>query len=289
MVPTQIKEYLKEKLDYHIEKEQRVGGGSINDAAKVHVKDLGACFLKWNRTADFSMFQTEVKGLKLLEEADSGLVIPSPIDLAIEPKSNTGYLLMEYLEQGRPKGDGHEYFGRSLAEQHKNINDQHGLDHDNYIGRLPQSNRKRDNWVEFFIEERLVPQFKMARDSGYFSSDLKTFDKLKERLPELMPQEPAGLLHGDLWGGNYFYTSEGHPAIFDPAVYYGSREIELAFTHMFGGFSGRFYDAYEEKYPLEPGFNDRIDLYNLYPLLVHTNLFGGGYAREVSSIMNRYT
>lgn len=289
MIPSEIKEYLKDKHGYTLQRGNRVGGGSINDAAKVYIDELGPCFLKWNRTADFEMFRTEVKGLELLENADSGLVVPTPIDLDIEPRSNIGYLLMEYLEEGRPKGNAHEYFGQSLAKQHKNINDQHGLDQDNYIGRLPQSNRKHDQWIPFFIEERLEPQFKMARDSGYFAGEQDTFERLKERLPDLMPEEPASLLHGDLWGGNYFYTPEGYPAIFDPAVYYGNREIELAFTHMFGGFSGRFYEAYEEAYPLEPGFNERIDLYNLYPLLVHTNLFGGGYAREVSSIMNRFT
>ena len=288
MIPGSLKNYLNEK-GFTLKNAWNAAGGSINRAAQVEVADKGHCFLKWNATAPFDMFRQEVKGLNLLNKADSGLRVPSVIDYDIDPNSDTGYLLLEYLPEGRPGHGSHQTFGRQLAKLHQNTNDQYGLDHDNYIGRLPQSNSFHDEWIPFFIDERLEPQYSQARDSGYFGGSVTSdYQQLCNKLDELLPEEPASLLHGDLWGGNYFFTTDAEPAIYDPAVYYGNREIELAFTHLFGGFSPEFYRAYEEAWPLQPGFKERIDLYNLYPLLVHTNLFGGGYARQVESIIRQY-
>jgi fructosamine-3-kinase len=165
----------------------------------------------------------------------------------------------------------------------------YGLNHNNFIGKLPQSNCQHKNWVDFFIEERIQPQLKMATNAGKLGmATIKRFEAMYKQLPQLFPDEPPSLLHGDLWGGNYFFDQSGEATIYDPAVYYGNREIELAFTHLFGGFPSAFYRAYEETYPLQSGFSERKDVYNLYPLLVHTNLFGGSYARRVQRIVNQF-
>ncbi len=196
---------------------------------------------------------------------------------------------MDYLEQGSAGSNSHQLFGKRLAAQHRVTASQHGLDHDNYIGRLPQSNKKHKDWIDFFVQERLEPQLKMAIDDGTLSSSThQHFQRLYKQLPSLLPDEPASLLHGDLWSGNYFFIAGGDPAIYDPAVYYGNREIELAMTHLFGGFSSTFYDAYNQNFAIEPDFASRKDIYNLYPLLVHTNLFGSSYARRVQSIVKRF-
>lgn len=135
----------------------------------------------------------------------------------------------------------------------------------------------------------MKPQLKMATDAGKLGSSTVTrFESMYKQLPDIFPDEPPSLLHGDLWGGNYFFDESGVATIYDPAVYYGHREIELAFTHLFGGFPGSFYSAYEEAYPLKSSFSKRKPLYNLYPLLVHTNLFGGSYARQVEGIVRQF-
>ena len=135
----------------------------------------------------------------------------------------------------------------------------------------------------------MEPQLQMATDSGKLGAGTVTsFNAMYKELPDIFPDEPPSLLHGDLWGGNYFFDQDGKATIYDPAVYYGHREIELAFTHLFGGFPSNFYSAYEETYPLSFGFSKRKDIYNLYPLLVHTNLFGGSYARQVESIVRQF-
>ena len=167
----------------------------------------------------------------------------------------------------------------------------HGLDHDNYIGSLPQENRPSESWLEFFSERRIGAQADLARAAGRLPGAVsRGLDRLLARLGDLLPDavEPS-LLHGDLWSGNYGVAGDGSPVMFDPAVYRGHREVELAFTELFGGFPRGFYTAYGSAWPLDPGYDERRDVYNLYPLLVHVNLFGGAYVSQVASIVRRFS
>ncbi|HYW34956.1 MAG TPA: fructosamine kinase family protein [Balneolaceae bacterium] len=288
MPPASVKNHVEELLSQPVKNFQTVSGGSINRAARVTTDKGETFFLKWNNSAAGDMFPKEQKGLELLRSARSGLRMPEVIETG-STADGTDFILMTYLEQGSARSDSNRIFGEQLAELHHTTAEQYGLDHDNYIGRLPQSNKKHTNWIDFFIDERLEPQLQMALDAGKFSGGIaQNFHRLYKKLPDLLPEEPPSLLHGDLWGGNYFFDSEGHPAIYDPAVYYGNREIEIAFTYLFGGFSAEFYASYQENFPLQPNFSKRKDIYNLYPLLVHTNMFGGSYARQVEGIIQRY-
>lgn len=288
MISEQLRSHIQQSLNQHIESIHRVSGGSINQAAKITLSDGQTCFLKWNRTADPEMFVKEKKGLALLHSADTALRVPEVLATG-KTENGTGFLVQEFIQEGQSKTDSAENFGRALAQLHQHHNERFGLDHDNYIGRLPQSNHWHDNWINFFVEERMKPQLQMATDAGKLNIKIVAhFDSMYKKLPDIFPDEPSSLLHGDLWGGNYFYDDSGKAAIYDPAVYYGHREIELAFTHLFGGFSGSFYDTYEQAYSLENGFEQRKSIYNLYPLLVHTNLFGGSYARQVEGIVKRF-
>ncbi len=288
MLPDSLRIKIKRQLEGEILSAKSVSGGSINRAARVEISGIGPCFLKWNRTADPDMFRKEVNGLELLANADSGLRIPEII-LQDTTEDRTGFLLLEYVSQGKPRGNSARNFGDRLAKLHTVRNKRFGLEEPNFIGRLPQQNNWHESWTDFFIHERIQPQLDMALKAGKLNRTItNAFEQLFAKLPGIFPDEQPSLLHGDLWGGNYFYDSNGDAVIFDPAVYYGHREIELAFTHLFGGFSSAFYDAYRQALPLEPGFEDRKDIYNLYPLLVHTNLFGGSYARQVEGIVRRF-
>lgn len=288
MLPDSLRTEIDTKLNAAVNSVSRVSGGSINEAARLDIKTLGPAFLKWNRTADPDMFEKEVTGLKLLREAETGLRVPEVL-LQGTLKGGTGYLLLEFIEDGRPGNQSAQNFGEQLAALHEHRGESFGLDEDNYIGRLPQSNSRHSDWINFFIDERMEPQLQMAMDSGKFRSSIAgAFNNMYRKLDEIFPADRPSLLHGDLWGGNYFYDTDGNAVIYDPAVYYGHREIELAFTHLFGGFSSAFYEAYDGVLPREPGFEQRKDIYNLYPLLVHTNLFGGSYARQVEGIVRQF-
>lgn len=288
MIPDSVRRHISESVGKNIESETSISGGSINQAAKVTLTDGRNCFLKWNRSADPAMFIVEDKGLKLLNSANTSLRVPNVFATG-KTEDGVGFLLEEFIAEGQSKPDSARQFGRALAALHNHRKNRFGLDHDNYIGKLPQSNNWHENWIDFFVDERMQPQLKMATDAGKLGSDtVAHFESMYKKLPDIFPDEPASLLHGDLWGGNYFFDEHGQTTIYDPAVYYGHREIELAFTHLFGGFPSTFYRAYKETYPLESGFSQRKDLYNLYPLLVHTNLFGGNYARQVKGIVKRF-
>ena len=290
MLTEGLRDSVAQMLGADIVESKRVSGGSINNAVKIETRQK-SYFMKWNsdsRAED--MFNKEAKGLHLLEDAGTDLLIPEIMGTGYDEQSGICYLVMEYLEQDRsgPKKQSAQKFGYNLAQLHQNSNEQFGLDYDNYIGSLPQKNTFRDDWISFFVEMRLEPLVQKAIDAGLLSgSDQAQFSALYPMLSDIMPNEKPALLHGDLWSGNYFYCGQGKTAIYDPAVYYGHREIELAFTRLFGGFSADFYKAYEESFPLEPGFNDRYQYYNLYPLLVHVNLFGGSYVGQVRSIIRK--
>jgi fructosamine-3-kinase len=288
MIPDTVEQHIQQAVGRTVTSAQRVSGGSINQAAQVTLDDDTVCFLKWNTSADPQMFVVEEQGLALLTSADTSLRIP-PVLATGQTDSGTGFLLQQFVLEGRSKPNSASDFGRALAQLHSHHNETFGLDHDNFIGRLPQSNTPHDSWVDFFIRERMEPQLRMATDSGKLgSATVNSFKAMYKQLPDIFPDEPPSLLHGDLWGGNYFFDQDGKATIYDPAVYYGHREIELAFTHLFGGFPSNFYRAYEEAYPLSSGFSRRKDIYNLYPLLVHTNLFGGSYARQVEGIVQQF-
>ncbi len=288
LLPGNLRAHLEEEAELSIRSATRLSGGDINSAAKISTNSE-VLFLKWNRPDLADMFVKEARGLKLLREAGSGLRVPHVIACGGGEKSVPGYLLLEYIEPQRGDRNASAAFGRRLARLHACNEDHFGLSFDNYIGRLPQSNRMAESWSEFFPDSRIEPQLKMAIDQGRIDSSIQThWDRLAGRLEEIFPECRPSLIHGDLWGGNYFFDADNRAVLIDPAVYYGHPEMELSFTRMFGGFSDAFYDAYAGETRIEPGFSDRIPIYNLYPLLVHVNLFGGHYSRQAESLLKQF-
>lgn len=261
-------------------------GGCINNGGHLHTT-AGDFFLKWNKSAALKgMFEAESKGLILLRSTHA---IHIPEVIATEDLGEYQYLLIEYVEQQPGRNDYWQLLGEQLAALHRIHGPYFGLDHDNYIGSLFQSNRQQQSWSEFFISQRLEPLLIKAINTG--KAPLKwqqQFAQLFNKLESMLPQEPSSLLHGDLWQGNVITNTLGAPCLIDPAVYYGHREVDIAMTKLFGEFDTRFYEAYQETYPLSQGSEQRFELYNLYPLLVHLLLFGTTYATPIQSTLNRF-
>ncbi|MEQ9467542.1 MAG: fructosamine kinase family protein [Ekhidna sp.] len=263
-----------------------VSGGCINSTFRIETSS-GSFFLKYNQAHHHEMFVAEEKGLGHLSRHST---IRIPKVLGRGSFDSKAYLLLEWIDKGAQSAYFWEHFAQNLARQHQASQSYFGLDHDNFIGSLPQSNKPHKSWSEFFILERLAPQIKLAKDSNLIDSyAISQFETLFSKLDHLVPEEPPALLHGDLWSGNFMCGEDGAAVIYDPAIYYGHRETELAFTKLFGGFSSEFYQHYHESYPLEPGFDERIDIHNLYPLLVHVNLFGPSYLSGIRQTLKRLT
>ena len=262
------------------------GGGCINSGGKVTCGG-DAYFVKWNDLKRYpGMFEAEVKGLLLLAKSNS-LRVPEVI--VARNLETYQYLLLEFISEGRPGQTYWRDFGAGLAKMHTMQTEEFGLDHNNYIGSLPQQNNPSRSWIEFFVEERLRAQLRMAIDAGRLERTVsKDFDAVLKNFEVLVPEEPPSLLHGDLWGGNLMTSADGRPCLIDPAVYYGHREVDLAMTQLFGGFDASYFAHYNDAYPLARGYEERFDLYNLYPLLVHVNLFGAGYTSQVRRILNKF-
>jgi len=263
-----------------------VSGGSINDAYKISAAGSDY-FVKLNSVGKFpGMFEAECKGLELLAN-NSEIRIPAVIMNGLAAEQ--AFLVLEYLVPGVNSDCSFETFGRLLAAMHRHRNEHFGLGHDNYIGSLKQTNSFHASWPEFFIQERLLKQLQPAYDQRKISrSLLGSFERLFVKMDNLFPPEKPALLHGDLWSGNFMTGADGNPCMYDPAVYYGHREMDIAMTRLFGGFPAAFYRSYNEAFPMEKGWEQRMELCNLYPLLVHVNLFGGGYAKEVEMIVKRF-
>jgi fructosamine-3-kinase len=260
-----------------------VGGGCINHGARLETASGRALFLKTNRSAPAEMFAREADGLKALRVAD-GPRLPEPFVWG------ESFLLMEYLAPAARRADYWPAFGRQLASLHSHVGERFGFDHDNFIGSTPQPNPWTDDGYTFFAQQRLLFQARLAHQRHLLGKrELALAERLAQRLPELAPVQPASLIHGDLWGGNAITDASGAPALIDPAAHYGWAEAELAMTALFGAFPESFYGAYREARPLQPGFSDRIPIYNLYHLLNHLNLFGEGYLGEVVEILHRYS
>lgn len=277
-----------------IARSERISGGDINDAYGLTLTNGAHIFMKSNAVKNAAFFTAEAIGLHAI--AKTGCIGTPRILCSGTETGGNGYsfLLLEWIEGRRPVSDYWEIFARQLANMHRASakdfvpNGRYGFIQDNYIGAREQKNAARESWIDFFRDCRLEPQFQAAH--GYFNADerkriLTLLDHLDDFLTE--PEQPS-LLHGDLWSGNFMTGSDGRAWLIDPAAYVGHAEADLAMTELFGGFSLAFYAAYLEASPMQPGYPDRRDLYNLYHLLNHLNLFGGSYLPSVQRTVRKY-
>ena len=274
------------KHDIHlsgIDTARAVGGGDISAAWKIET-DAGPIFLKTGHPDACQMFAAEAEGLLELAQANAVRV---PAVLAAGNSQSDCFLALEWLDMSPMDAGTDQLLGEQLARQHRVLADRHGWKRDNTIGRTPQINNWSENWLEFFFDRRLKYQLDLAGRNGFGAKLKNAAAELQKALPDIFsgytPQ--PSLLHGDLWGGNKASVG-GQPVIFDPAVYYGDRETDLAMTRLFGGFSAAFYESYEEAWPLSEGHEKRLIVYQLYHVLNHLNLFGCGYLSQARSIIS---
>jgi fructosamine-3-kinase len=265
-----------------LQQQGAIGGGCINEAHRIRYGDTDY-FVKLNNARQADMFAAESAGLAALRQCRE-LTVPAPVCYGSDARS--AWLVLEYLPLG---GHGSaRALGKGLAAMHRITQDRYGWERDNTIGSTPQLNSPADDWIEFWREQRLRFQLDLAAHHGH-GGRLQTQGELLLDCFQCLFDgytPAASLLHGDLWSGNHAYTRAGEPAIFDPAVYYGDRETDIAMTELFGGFGGGFYAAYEEAWPLDPGYRMRRTLYNLYHILNHLNLFGGGYLGQAQGMID---
>ncbi|MBK5969616.1 MULTISPECIES: fructosamine kinase family protein [Thiorhodovibrio] len=261
-----------------------IGGGCINSAYQLDDGER-AYFVKINRGETLSMFEAEAAGLAELAAA-GGPRVPQPLCTGVADCD--AFIAMEWIDLGRQRGDSAAEAGRQLARMHRCTRETFGWDRENTIGSTPQPNSPNADWIAFWREQRLGFQLELAARHGHGGRLQERGARLMEALPALLDHAPApSLLHGDLWGGNIGYDRDGTPIIFDPAVYFGDREADLAMTELFGGFGGDFHAAYREAWPLPPGYSTRKSLYNLYHILNHLNLFGSGYLSQAEGLIDR--
>ena len=261
---------------------ERLSGGDINDTYRLAMTDRDY-FIKINAADKLDMFEKEADGLKRLAETQS-FVVPEVYQTGVFEQQ--AFLLLEYIE-ALYQTENPKNFAESLAKLHETTHEQYGLSYDNYIGRLPQKNDFKSGWIDFFIENRLKFQIDLAGDL-IPAAILHQFNRLYQKLPELLWIDRPALVHGDLWLGNYFYNLQGRAVVFDPAIYYGHREVDLAMMQLFGGFSPKIYEYYQDLLPMEPDWQERLKIYQLYPLLVHVSLFGASYLSSINRILSYF-
>lgn len=259
-----------------------LSGGNINAVYHISLSEK-ELVVKVNELAAFpKMLEKEASGIIYLKD-NSPLGLPEVVQFG--EMNDLQYLVLEAIPREISKNDFWVNFGKGLAQQHQQSNSHFGFKEDNYIGELPQSNTKHVDWSEFLITERLIPQVKLAIDNGVIQQEeYKKIEAFYSYVAELWPTESPSLLHGDLWSGNFLVGTNDQPVLIDPAVYYGHREMDIGMMHLFGGFDNELFQAYNATAKLENGWQDRISYNQLYPLLVHLNLFGRSYLNQVLSI-----
>ena len=264
---------------------EQVGGGSINKAYKISSKAI-SFFIKINTIHVFENgFDEEVYGLQFLKK--NTVLIPDII-YSGSFKEHI-FLVLEWIEFGKKNEIFWRNFAQQLAKLHQQKGSLFGLETDNYMGELVQKNSYNSSFSDFFIENRLKPQIKLAKDNRLLQpKTIHQFDSLYKQLESIFPKDEPCAIHGDLWSGNFICNSKEQVVLIDPAVYYGHREVDLAMTTLFGVFSSDFYNFYNEIFPLEKGFENRKDIYNLYPLLIHLNLFGSSYLGSIEAIIAKF-
>jgi protein-ribulosamine 3-kinase len=287
MLPPPVRQKLEKELGAEPEQARPVSGGDINQAYQFSCQGK-TYFLKLNDVLNSpDLFEAEADGLTAIAALG---IIEAPLPILKATAGAYSFLLLPFIEKGYASTSFWERFGVQLAQLHQADQSHFGWHRNNYIGTLPQVNTLHTDWATFYIEQRLHPQVEQALQKALLSSsDEASFQQLFQKLDRLLPEEPPSLLHGDLWSGNYLTHPEGYPVLIDPAVYAGHREVDLAMTLLFGGFAPAFYEAYQATYPLLPGFDERKDLYQLYYLLVHLNLFGRSYLASVRHILHYFT
>jgi protein-ribulosamine 3-kinase len=290
-----LSQLLAETLDLQISSLEfrSIGGGCINETYKVKVNDRISFFLKVNSVSKFpSLFEKEKHGLDLLERQKT-ISVPSIVHCGQIEDSQ--FLLLDWIEGGIKTEGFWKLFGEQLAMLHgqtwvnKDGQKLFGLEQDNYIGSLPQFNTPQQNWIDFFYRQRLLPQIRMAKDQYLIQRTLLlAFEKLGSRLHEIFDPEQSALLHGDLWSGNFMCDQKSEPVLIDPAVYFGHRSMDLAMTTLFGGFDEIFYKSYNYHFKFPQNYLEQWEVCNLYPLLVHLNLFGSGYLSQIENILRKW-
>lgn len=278
---------IADALGSTVTRSRAIGGGCINAAFAMDLSDGRQVFVKTHPGADPRLFPCEARGLQWIGGA---IRVPRVLAVSDERTSGPSFLALEFI-RSVPRGtDYEERLGRALAALHHTPAECYGLEYDNFIADLPQQNAPLPSWPEFYGRRRLEPQVEAAIRTGRAPvSWAARFRRLIDRLPDLLgSEEPPARLHGDLWSGNLIADEAGAPCLIDPAVYGGCREVDLAMLELFGGPGTRFRRAYEDAHPLPTGSRDRVALYQLYPLLVHVNLFGGSYGHAVETTLARY-
>ncbi|MBC1195810.1 fructosamine kinase family protein [Microcystis aeruginosa BLCCF158] len=280
---TQIARHITQTTEkpFEIEKSHPVSGGCINQGYAVSGNSL-IYFVKINQANQEAMFAAEALGLKQIH-ATKTIRVPEPICWGIADKSS--YLVLEWLEFGGGNSQSWEKMGRNLAHLHQvSLSDRFGWHCNNTIGSTPQINTISNNWADFFAHQRIGYQLRLAKErGGNFPDEDQVIPAISEILSQHQPH--PSLVHGDLWSGNAAITVDGEPVILDPATYWGDREVDLAMTELFGGFPAAFYRGYNDVFPLDAGYQKRKTLYNLYHILNHFNLFGGGYASQANRML----
>lgn len=276
---------LEEILNEKVTSNSFVGGGSIADSQKIRTSSGKEYFVKSYSQSKSNILKNEVNGLIEIQKSKS---IKTPQIIYYDDN----ILILEFIKSGRKNKNFSELFGIQLTEMHRLKSDKFGFYENNYIGSNHQINLPLySNWTDFYWENRLLYQFKLAEKHGYVNSDFRKlfnqFESVYRNIIEGTEEEPS-LIHGDLWGGNYLVDESGNPVLIDPAVYYGHREAELGMTILFGGFDSEFYSSYNEAYPLFDGWKERLDIYKLYHVMNHLNLFGTGYLNQTLSIIKSY-
>ncbi len=284
---SRMQSLLENRLGLRVTAVEPVSGGCIATSFRVDT-EAGSRFVKTGEGNVAESLKAEADGLRHLGAAESGLLVPGVH--AMHADGERIILVLDWVEEKRPDTASLRALGHGLARLHRTSREAYGHERDNFIGRLPQQNKVMRSWVDFFRTQRLEPQITRARAAGRWSADWDgSADYLLDHLERWLPDTPvASLLHGDLWSGNFMAPSDGGAALIDPAVYFGDRETDVAMTELFGGFGSAFYEAYNDMWPLDSGYADRKDIYNLYHLINHLNHFGAGYAGSVQALLRKF-
>ena len=265
-----------------------VSGGSINKCFKIVVNKELMLFVKTNSVSAFpGLLEKEQNGLTFIARQK---IIRVPEIIAHHKMDDQQFLILEWIEQGVKNPSFWKLFGEQLAALHKISSGGYGFQEDNYMGALPQSNVLSEKWTDFFIHYRLETQINLASQKGLLlPQHLRLFERMYKKLGDIFNEEAPSLLHGDLWSGNFISAVNGDPVLIDPAVYFGHRNMDLGMTTLFGGFERSFYESYQYHYPFADNYRDQWEVCNLYPLLIHLNLFGTGYLPDIEAVLKKFT